>query len=331
MTKISEIGLKIINLRQIYEKKKRIAYDSKLKALYLCIMNSILLKANKKIYFASDFHLGVPTHEASVARERKICAWLESIRHDAQVIFLVGDIFDFWFEYKKVIPKGFIRLQGKLAELSDAGIEIIFFTGNHDMWMQGYFEQEIGVKVFREPLQLSVISEQLPVNSKQLPSSKQDLVSNEPLITDNNCLLFTDNCSLFYIAHGDGLGPGDYGYKLLKILFESRFCRWAFGWLHPNIGLWLAHRWSGSRKTDDNFALSKQFHGKKGEWLFLHAQNVEAIQHHDFYILGHRHLMLDMKVNENARYINLGEWFSGFDDCYYAIFDGKNLNLKRFE
>ena len=159
----------------------------------------IHLPSDKKIYFASDFHLGVPDHKTSLVRERKIIRWLDEIKSDAHSIYLLGDIFDFWFEYKEAIPKGFIRLQGKLAELRDEGMPIYFFTGNHDMWMFNYFPNELGINIYREPIELSIGAQTL------------------------------------MIGHGDGLGPGDTSYKILKKFFNSSLCQWLFARLHRNL------------------------------------------------------------------------------------------------
>lgn len=244
----------------------------------------------KKIYFASDFHLGVPDHATSVARERQIVAWLESIRHDAHAIYLLGDIFDFWFEYRHAIPKGFIRLQGKLAELRDAGIPIIFFTGNHDMWMFDYFEKELSIPILRKP-------ELLVVGSQKL-----------------------------LIGHGDGLGPGDKTYKLLKKVFNSRVCQWMFARIHPNLGIGIANYWSRNSRIA-NMKREEKFEGEEGEFLWQYCRELEQKEHHDFYIFGHRHLPLDLKIGSASRYINLGEWVN-FKT--YAVYDGTDVQLKTF-
>ncbi|MEA5260079.1 UDP-2,3-diacylglucosamine diphosphatase [Arcicella aquatica] len=262
-------------------------------------MTTINLQADKKIYFASDFHLGYPDHQTSLMRERKIIAWLNQIQKDAQMIFLMGDLFDFWFEYKNVIPKGFARFQGKLAELSDAGIEVIIFKGNHDLWIFDYFEEEMGIKVLREPT---------------------EYVVNQG-----------SNSTSFYLVHGDGYGPGDYGYKKLKRVFESKLSQWAFGWVHPQVGMKLAMAWSASKKDEERLKRELQFRGE-GEWLWSYAKEVEKQKHHDFYIFGHRHLLLDLKVGENSRYINLGEWcYDKPASNHYAIFDGINFSVKQFQ
>ncbi len=249
------------------------------------------LPEGKKIYFASDFHLGVPNYESSLSRERRIVAWLNSIRHDAHSIYIMGDIFDFWFEYKYVIPKGFIRLQGKLAELRDEGIPIIFFTGNHDMWMFDYFPKELGIPVYREPQLLKVGSQRL------------------------------------LIGHGDGLGPGDRTYKFIKRFFNSDICQWLFARIHPNLGMAIANYWSRKSRIS-NEKKEEKFMGEDREFLLTYCKEREKNEHHDFYIFGHRHLPLELKVNEHSLYINLGEWVH-YDT--YAVYDGKNVALKKFE
>jgi len=253
-------------------------------------IESLSLPPNRAIYFASDFHLGTPTVELSRERERRIVNWLDTVQADAEVIFLVGDVFDFWFEYRKTIPKGFIRLQGKLAQLTDAGLKIILFTGNHDMWMADYFTQEMGIPVYRQPRIYEI-------NNKRL-----------------------------MVGHGDGLGPGDYTYKKLKKVFENGFARQLFRWVHPDIGIAIADRWSRHSRAShgDNDA---KFLGPENEWLFLYCQEVEARQHHDYYIFGHRHLPLDLPVTTDSRYINLGEWIHSNT---YARFDGRELKLLTF-
>lgn len=242
-----------------------------------------------KIYFASDFHLGVPDHATSRHREDKIVRWLDSIRHDAAEIYLLGDIFDFWFEYATVIPKGFIRLQGKLAELSDSGIRITMFRGNHDMWMFEYFTRELGIAIISDELVLERAGKR------------------------------------FYLHHGDGLGPGDRNYKLLKKFFRSRLCQWMFARLHPNLGVGIAQRWSmRSRIANDS---KETFVSEEQEWLATYSREVLARDHYDYLIFGHRHLPLDIRLAQDSRYINLGEWIN---HCSYAVFDGQEVELKYF-
>jgi UDP-2,3-diacylglucosamine hydrolase len=248
------------------------------------------LPGGKKVFFASDFHLGVPDYESSKQREKKIIRWLDSIRSEAHTIFIVGDIFDFWFEYKEVIPKGYVRLQGKLAELSDDGIKIIFFTGNHDMWLFNYFTKEFGIPVYRKPQ------------------------------------LFRFNDKKFLVGHGDGLGPGDHVYKIIKKVFANRVAQWLFGFIHPNIGIGFANYCSRNSRIRQNKRDDK-FLGDN-EWLLVYSKEMEKKDHHDFYIFGHRHLPLDIKVGDQSRYINLGEWVNYYT---YAVFDGEDVQLKEFE
>ncbi len=245
----------------------------------------------KKVFFASDFHLGAPNREKSLIREKRIVKWLDSISEEAHSIYLVGDIFDFWFEYKHAIPKGYIRLLGKIAEIKDAGIPVIFFTGNHDMWMFDYFPKELGIPVYRDPRQL--------------------------IVGDHKLL----------IGHGDGLGPGDHMYKFLKKIFESKVSQWLFARLHPNFGIGFANRWSRKSRVTYTLKEEEKCLGER-ELLGQYAKTVEEGEHHDFYIFGHRHLPLDLKVGESARYVNLGEWVN-YDT--YASYDGKELKLLTFE
>lgn len=248
------------------------------------------LPAGKKIFFASDFHLGTPSVEESFIREKKIVRWLDAIKDQAFAVFLVGDIFDFWFEYKHSIPKGFIRFQGKIAELTDAGIPVYFFSGNHDMWMFDYFTKELNVPVFHHPQQFKIGAHQ------------------------------------FYVGHGDGLGPKDYTYKLLKILFRSAICQWLFARIHPNFGIGIADAWSKKSRIT-NTAKEDKFLGDN-EWLLVYAREIQAKQAHHFYVFGHRHLPLDVPVAENSKYINLGEWVNHYT---YAVYDGETLKLETFE
>jgi UDP-2,3-diacylglucosamine hydrolase len=295
-------------------------------------MNSIALQKDKKIYFASDFHLGYPDHQTSLARERKVVAWLDSIKSDAQIVFLVGDIFDFWFEYKNVVPKGFVRLLGKLAELSDSGIEIIIFSGNHDIWMFDYFTKELGIKVYREfqEYEVRVQSSEFRVQSSEPKNQEIEQIDAESSTLNSEPSTLNSKLYTFYVVHGDGLGPGDYGYKYLKKVFESKLSQWAFGWIHPHAGISLATWWSGSRKDEERIKRELQFRGDN-EWLWSFSKEQEALKHHDFYIFGHRHLLLDLPVNDNSRYINLGQWAYDDENSYhFAVFDGVELVVKKY-
>lgn len=248
------------------------------------------MQAGKKIYFASDQHFGAPTPELSFPREKKFVAWLDSIKADAGVLFLLGDLFDFWFEYKTVVPKGFIRVLGKLAELRDSGIEIHFFTGNHDLWMHDYFEKELNIPVYHRPMEFSFYGKD------------------------------------FLIGHGDGLGPGDMGYKRMKKVFTNPFSKWLFRWLHPDLGVKLAQYLSVKNKLISGDSDVK-FLGEDNEWLVLYSKRKLESKHYDFFIFGHRHLPMDIPVGPNSRYINLGDWIGYFT---YGVFDGETFELKEF-
>ncbi|MBC7425816.1 MAG: UDP-2,3-diacylglucosamine diphosphatase [Bacteroidia bacterium] len=247
--------------------------------------------AGSNIYFASDFHLGIPDHARSLVREKKICRWLDIIKNDAAELYLMGDIFDFWFEYKSVVPKGFVRLLGKLAELSDSGIKIYNFKGNHDMWQFGYLQQEMNMI----------------------------LISDEHVIEHNGIKI--------YLHHGDGLGPGDNGYKFLKKIFNSDACQWLFGFLHPTIGTWIARN-SSSKSRLSKAGTEEHYLGDDKEFLTQFCIEELKENHYDYMIFGHRHLPLDILLPNGSHYINLGEWVSQFT---YAVFDGKTVELKKFE
>lgn len=228
------------------------------------------LPANQRIYLASDFHLGAPNAPESRQRERKIIRWLDFIAPDAAGLLLVGDLFDFWFDYHQVVPKGHIRFLAKIAELADSGIPIHFFTGNHDLWMFRYFEDELGIHLRRKP-----------VSYQFGPYTA-------------------------HIAHGDGLGPGDHRFKFFKQIFINKAAQWGFQWIHPDCGMWLANKWSAhSRNHPDD----EPFMGEQ-EWLILYSKEVEKQQHHDFYIYGHRHIPGKFSMGDTTTYYNLGEWIT---------------------
>jgi UDP-2,3-diacylglucosamine hydrolase len=249
------------------------------------------LPNNKKIYFASDQHFGAPTPELSFPREKKFVAWLDAVKDDAEAIFLLGDLFDFWFEYKTVVPKGFVRILGKLAEIRDSGIPIYFFVGNHDLWMSDYFETELNIPVYH----------------------------------DNKEFTFGDKT--FLIGHGDGKGPGDLGYKRMKKVFTNPFSNWLFRWLHPDIGVKLAQYLSVKNKLISG-AEDVKFLGDENEWLILYAKRKLESKHYNYFVFGHRHLPMVKSVGENSEYVNLGDWISYFT---YGVFDGETFEVKKVE
>jgi len=248
------------------------------------------LTKGKKIYFASDNHLGAPNFEDSLVREKKFVSWLDTVKKDADAIFLVGDIFDFWFEYKQVVPKGFTRTLGKIAEITDAGIPIHLFVGNHDMWLVDYFEKELNLIVYKNPKELNI------------------------------------NDKVFLIGHGDGLGPGDSSFKRMKKVFRNSFFQWCFRWIHPDIGIKLGKYLSNSNKLlSTNKDL--KFNGNEEEWLTKYCRSKLKQKHYDFFIFGHRHIPLEVELNGSSKYINLGDWVTHFT---YAEFDGDSVSLEKF-
>lgn len=253
-------------------------------------MISINCKPGKKIYFASDQHLGAPTAEASLPREKKFVAWLNTIESDAEAIFVLGDLFDFWFEYKHAVPKGFVRVLGKLAEIRDRGIPIYFFAGNHDLWMRDYFEKELNIPVYFKP--------------------------QEFLLNDQLC----------FIGHGDGLGPGDKGYKRMKKVFTFPLFKWMFRWLHPDLGIPLGQYFSVKNKLISGDEDAK-FLGEENEWLVQYCKRKLETKQYRYFVFGHRHLPLTIQLSEKSTYINLGDWIQYFT---YAKLENNQLSLLEF-
>lgn len=246
---------------------------------------------NKKIYFLSDFHLGAPNYESSLVREKLVVQFLDEIKNSATEIFIVGDMFDFWYEYRRVVPKGYVRLLGKLAELTDSGIPIHFFVGNHDMWMKDYLQKELNIPVYFEPVVFERFGKKI------------------------------------LVGHGDGLGPGDHGYKRLKKIFRNPLCQWMFGILPPYFGMGLANYLS-RRSRAQTGATEEKFLGADKEWLIIYCKEVLRKEHFDYFIFGHRHLAIDFKLKDNSRYINLGDWIRYFS---YAELDTGSLELKYYK
>ena len=247
--------------------------------------------SSKKIYFASDFHLGSPKYENSLVREKEICAWMDSIRSSCKELFLVGDIFDFWFEYKHAIPKGFVRLQGKIASFTDSGIPVHTFTGNHDMWIFDYIPKELGVELHRKPIERTFFGK------------------------------------TFLIGHGDGLGPGDLKYKFLKKFFDSKICQWMFARIHPNIGIGIANYSSRSSRKSTGSSEDIYF-GDDKEFLVQYCKEKIKEKHFDYFIFGHRHLPLEIDIAKDSKYINLGDWIKYFT---YGELSADGFSLKTWE
>ncbi|MDP4280557.1 MAG: UDP-2,3-diacylglucosamine diphosphatase [Bacteroidota bacterium] len=246
------------------------------------------------IYFISDFHFGIPNRERSKVREDLFINWLESVKKDAAEIYLMGDLFDFWFEYKTVVPRGYIRLLGKLASLSDQGIRIHLFRGNHDMWAFDYLEKEMNITLHRAP----------------------------------EFHIF--NGKTFYIGHGDGLGPGDYGYKFIKRVFQCRFNQWLFRWLHPDWGIRLGLYWSRKSRYANQSKNNREQLDRKLIRSRLTVHSLEILKSHpgiDYFIYGHWHTPWDIQLTDTCHQISLGDWLTHFT---YAVFDGTDVKLMNF-
>ena len=246
---------------------------------------------NKKIYFASDQHFGSPSLKLSKEREMYFLEWLDKIQKDAFSLFLLGDLFDFWFEYNKVVPKGFVRVLGKLANFTDNGISVHFFVGNHDLWMKDYFEKELNISVHFNP---------------------EDFVFNN---------------KKFFLGHGDGLGSKDTGYKLMKKIFTNKLAQRAFRILHPDLGIRMGQYFSSRNKKISSKKDSTLIGDDNKNHSFYISEKLKQ-EHFDFFIFGHLHKPLEINLNSKSKYINLGDWISHFT---YGSFDGTKLELKKWE
>lgn len=257
----------------------------------MTVLRHIPLPHTRKLYFAGDFHFGMSDHATSMEREKKVVAWLEAISHDAAAIFLMGDQFDFWFEHNYTVPAGYVRFLGKIASLCDRGIPVFMFRGNHDMWTFGYWEKELGVEVISDALRFQCAGKE------------------------------------FYLHHGDGLGKGEKGYKLLRKMFRAPWSSWLFARLHPNLGFAIARAWSRrSRLAQGN--RYEHFLGEEQEWLIGFCKGfLRTNKPVDYFIFGHRHLVIDMPIGESARYLNPGTWFN---DSAYIVFDGESIRIERY-
>ncbi len=249
------------------------------------------MHTGNNIYFLSDFHLGAPNHAESMVREKRIVQFLLSIQHNAAEIYIVGDMFDFWYEYKYVVPKGYVRLLGTLALLVDSGIRIHFFVGNHDMWMRNYFETELGIPVHHKPL--TVIHQGLTI----------------------------------LVGHGDGLGPGDNGYKRLKKVMRHPVSKALFNLIPPSIGMALAN-YSSKKSRLATGSADRVYLGDDKEWLIQYCKRKLEQQHYDYFIFGHRHLPISHTLSATSTYINLGEWIHYNS---YAVLSNQTITLQYYK
>lgn len=251
---------------------------------------ALSLAEGKKVYFLSDIHLGSPVLNDNREREARLVAWLERIRPECGVLFLLGDIFDFWFEYKRAVPKGYVRFLAKICEFTDSGIPVHFFTGNHDVWVFDYLPEECGVKLHR---------------------------GNR---------IFNIAGKLFFIGHGDGLNPHDRGYLFLYRMFHCRFLQRCFRWIHPDTGIWIARKWSSHSRLANGNMEASCFQGEEREEIVVFCKKTLEERYFDYFIFGHRHLPCELSLPKNSRYINTGDWITYYS---YAVFDGRELRLEK--
>lgn len=249
--------------------------------------------SNKKVYFLSDIHLGSCAFDNDREREQKLVRWLTSIQDNASDIYLLGDIFDFWYEYKYVIPKGFVRLLGKLAELSDKGVKLHFFIGNHDIWVRDYFEKELGMNVY-------------------LYDTVQEI-----------------NGKRFYLAHGHRTGYRPWIVKLMHYVFHAGWVRRLYNCIHPTINYWFGLKWSKNNRLYKHKQEEAEYLGEDKEFLVQFAKEYSKTHPDiDYFIFGHRHVMLDLMLSKTARVVYLGDWISHFS---YAVLDNEGLRLEMYE
>jgi len=246
----------------------------------------------KNIYFLSDAHLGSWAIPHQRMQERRLVRFLDSIKEKAAAVYLLGDMFDFWYEYKYVVPKGYTRFLGKLSELTDMGVEVHYFTGNHDIWAFDYLEKECGVILHKQPLTTELYGK------------------------------------IFFLAHGDGLGDPDPKFKLLRYLFHSKLCQWALSNVHPRWGMWLGLTWAKHSRMKRPNGEEPPYMGEEREHLVLYTKRY--IQYHsnvDYFIYGHRHIEVDLQLTHKARMIILGDWISHFS---YVVWDGEHMHMSQY-
>ena len=246
----------------------------------------------KKIYFLSDAHLGSRALKHTRQQERRLVRFLDEIKTKAEAVYLLGDMFDFWFEYRTVVPRGFTRFLGKISELCDLGVEVHYFTGNHDIWTWDYLTEECGVILHRQPVTISLADK------------------------------------TFYIGHGDGLGDPDPKFRIIRSIFHNRVCQWLFRWLHPDLGMRFGLSWARHSRMTHGDGGDPPYLGEDKEHLVLYAKKyIESHPNIDYFIFGHRHIELDIKLARNSRLIILGDWISQFT---YAVYDGEHMFLEEY-
>lgn len=247
----------------------------------------------KNIYFISDAHLGSLATENGREQERLLVAFLDSIKNKAEAVYMLGDMFDFWYEYRHVVPKGFSRFLGKLSELTDSGVEVHYFLGNHDIWAYSYLQDECGVVLHKAPVTTVI------------------------------------NGKTFFLAHGEGLGETSRGFRFIQSVFHNKTCQILFSALHPRWGMSFGLNWAKHSRLKREDGRERPYMGEDKEYLVLWTK--EHMAHHadiDYYIFGHRHIELDLMLSKSVRMFILGDWISQFT---YAVYDGKYISLQTYQ
>lgn len=245
----------------------------------------------KNIYFLSDAHLGSLAIEHRRMQERRLVRFLDDIKEKASAIYLLGDMFDFWYEYKYVVPRGYTRFLGKLSELTDMGVEVHYFTGNHDIWAYDYLARECGVTLHTKPLTTEIYDK------------------------------------VFFIAHGDGLGDGDKKFKLIRGIFHNRLCQRLFSAVHPRWGMWFGLQWAKHSRLKRKEGEPPYMGDDKEQLVLFTKDYMKGHADVDYYIYGHRHIELDLQLTKRVRMMIIGDWISHFT---YVVFDGVHLFLSEY-
>ena len=246
----------------------------------------------KNVYFISDAHLGSWAIDHKRMQERRLVRFLDDIKDKAQAVYMLGDMFDYWYEYKYVVPKGYTRFLGKVSELTDRGVEVHYFIGNHDIWMFGYLERECGVILHKEPMTVEIMGKE------------------------------------FFLAHGDGLGDPDRMFRFLRKIFHSRVCQFLFSLLPTRWSMHLGLSWAKKSMEDHRLAGVDKYLGEDKEYQVIYAK--EYLKSHpdiNYFIFGHRHIELDLMLTRTCRLLIIGDWISQYT---YAVFDGKQLTMSNY-
>lgn len=254
--------------------------------------NTLNIEEGKKVYFASDAHFGLELFTTPIEAQKRFCAWMDNIKPDCGALFLVGDMFDYWFEYRTVVPKGFVRFMAKVAEFTDCGIPVYIFYGNHDMWMLDYLKDECGCTIVPDEWYGDILGKR------------------------------------FYIEHGDGCGDPSLSFFLMRKFFRSKVAQWFFRWIHPDLTMWFGYLWSNKNRKRKKDSKEKDFLGEDKEFQIQWAKKHFSVHPDvDYYVFGHRHIEKTLTLhgeNKDAYLAILGEWVT---KTTYGVYDGNEFKL----